>query len=48
MLGEAIAARARRKYRDGLLLGLAMVILFTASTTLLVGWLAVGLLINVP
>nr|WP_052479023.1 hypothetical protein [Kibdelosporangium sp. MJ126-NF4]CEL21685.1 hypothetical protein [Kibdelosporangium sp. MJ126-NF4]CTQ92465.1 hypothetical protein [Kibdelosporangium sp. MJ126-NF4] len=47
VLGEAVAARARRKYRDGALAVLAIVVLFTAPVGLLVGWLVVGLLASV-
>ncbi|WP_439661352.1 hypothetical protein ACSHWB_07540 [Lentzea sp. HUAS TT2] len=39
VLREAVAARTRRKVRDGLLLVLAVVVLFAASGTLLVWWL---------
>ncbi|MCE7008078.1 hypothetical protein LWC34_35435 [Kibdelosporangium philippinense] len=47
VLGEAIAARARRKIRDGILAALAVAILFTAPFALLVGWVVVGLIASI-
>jgi hypothetical protein len=47
VLREAVAARTRRKMRDGLLLVLAVVVLFAASGTLLVGWLVVASIVAV-
>lgn len=44
VLREAVAARTRRKVRDAVLLVLAVVALFAASGTLLVGWLVVAAL----
>ncbi|MET9224911.1 hypothetical protein [Lentzea sp. NPDC003310] len=44
VLREAVAARSRRKLRDGVLLLPAVVALFAASGTLLVAWLVVGAL----
>jgi hypothetical protein len=44
VLREAVAARTRRKLRDGVLLLLAVVALFAASGSLLVGWLVVAAL----
>lgn len=41
VLREAVAARTRRKVRDGLLLVLAAVVLFAASGMLLAAWLLV-------
>ncbi|MET0136055.1 MAG: hypothetical protein ABW215_20935 [Kibdelosporangium sp.] len=48
VLGEAIAARTRRKYRDSALLALAVVVLFTAPVDVLLGWLVLGLLASLP
>jgi hypothetical protein len=48
VLGEAVAARARRKYRDGTLLALAMVTAFTAPGPLLMAWILVGLVAGLP
>ncbi|SMD23970.1 hypothetical protein SAMN05660733_07501 [Lentzea albidocapillata] len=42
VLREAVAARTRRKVRDGVLLVLALVALFAAGGTLLTGWLVVA------
>lgn len=42
VLREAVAARTRRKVRDGVLLVLALVALFAASGTVLVLWLVVA------
>src|SRR5215207_6700667 len=47
VLREAVAARTRRKIRDGLLLALAVVVLFAASGTLLVVWLVAASIVAV-
>jgi hypothetical protein len=48
VLGEAIAARARRKWRDALLVVLAIVAVIFATGPLLIGWLILGLALAVP
>src|SRR5688572_23659195 len=47
VLREAVAARTRRKVRDGALLVLALVVLFAASGTLLTAWLVVASIVAV-
>ncbi|GHH46333.1 hypothetical protein GCM10017774_49110 [Lentzea cavernae] len=44
VLREAVAARTRRKVRDGVLLALALLVLFVASGTLLGVWLVVAVI----
>ncbi|HEX6358773.1 hypothetical protein [Actinophytocola sp.] len=48
VLGEAVAARTRRKLRDLALIALAIGVVLVASVEFLVGWLALALLIGVP
>jgi hypothetical protein len=48
VLGEAIAARARRKYRDGALAVLAIITAFTAPAAMLLVWIVVGVLAALP
>ncbi|WP_434439361.1 hypothetical protein [Lentzea sp. E54] len=45
VLREAVAARTRRKVRDGVLLLLAVVVLFAGSGMLLTGWLLIALMV---
>jgi hypothetical protein len=48
VLGEAIAARLRRKYRDAVLAVLAIVAIVFAPTTLLMAWLVLALALALP
>ncbi|SDN94325.1 hypothetical protein [Lentzea jiangxiensis] len=47
VLREAVAGRTRRKVRDGLLLLLAVLVLFAATGTLAVAWLLVAAMVAV-
>jgi hypothetical protein len=48
VLGEAVAARTRRKLRDVALIALMIVFAILAPTALLIGWVLVALLFMVP
>lgn len=48
VLGEAIASRARRKYRDALLLVMALILVVIAPTALTIAWIVVGVMAKVP
>jgi hypothetical protein len=48
VLGEAIAARLRRKYRDAALAVLAIVVIVLAPSALLLAWLLLGVALALP
>ena len=48
VLGEAVASRARRKYRDALLLVMAVILVVIAPMTMTIAWIVVGVLAKVP
>ncbi|MFI6096943.1 hypothetical protein ACIA8G_15380 [Lentzea sp. NPDC051213] len=47
VLREAVAGRSRRKVRDGVLLVLAVVVLFAASGMLMAAWLPIALVVSI-